>query len=59
MTEYLDNFLTIQHLFDESIHCTKIDLLADIIFSGQFGKVGCYKQHDTCCQDGNNGKRRI
>src|SRR5699024_8611269 len=33
MAEHLNNLLAIQHLFNESIHSTQIDLLADIIFS--------------------------
>ena len=39
VAEHLDYLLTVQHLLNKAVHSSQIDLLADIVFSGQSGKI--------------------
>ena len=58
MAEYFYHFLAVQHFLDKSVHRAQINLLADVILSGQSGKSGGDKQHHECSQDGNHRQGR-
>ena len=59
MAEDFDNLLPVQHLFDKSIHSPQIDLLTDIIPSGQLREIGRHKEHDGGRENGDHRQRRV
>ena len=59
MAEDFDDFLPVQHFLDKSVHSTKVDLLADIVFPRQLREIGCDKEHDSRGQKRDDGQHRI
>ena len=59
MAEDFDNLLPVQYLFDKSIHSPQIDLLTDIIPSGQLREIGRHKEHDGGRENGDHRQRRV
>ena len=56
MTEYFDNFLSVDHLFDITIYITKSFLLTYKIITTLSGNTACHLKHDKYKAEYKNGK---
>ena len=59
MAEDLDHLLAVQHFLDKAVYRAQVNLLADVIFSGQSRKGRGHQKHDHSRQNGNNRQHGI